>query len=202
MVKVIAQRLLFVILALMIAAPAVFATSKKDTEGSTNNDTLKVDPSKIVENLIFDWPKGEKWNAGYNVSGEKGNMQLYFPEGQSSSGWDEMVTVETSIGKKQFVVGLARTIYLGTQRGSPNATWDIIEKGLTKRGRQFVIFEIDCPDFLSGEPPQVQLWTMIMGDTGIFTLQYSYHAKEMPEKRKTQILDMMKNAYIEAKDKE
>ncbi len=199
MIKVIAQRLLFVTLALLIASPAVFATSKPDSDSDT---TKRVDPSKIVETLKFDWPKDDKWIADYHYTGDRRSMQLYFPEGQTSGGWDEMVTVETAFGKRQFVVGLARTIYLGTQKGSPNATWDIIIKGKTERNRQFVIFEIICPDFLTGERPQVQLWKLIMGRTGTFTLQYSYHAKEMAEERKAEIVTMMEGAYLEAKDKE
>ncbi len=192
--KIMARQLLILTLALLLIAPTVFATEKKMEEAKP--DSAAAAP-KISESMVIDWPKEDQWTPDYLYTGKTSRIQLYFPKGQSSSGWNEMFSVETDYGKNGYVVGFAREVYLGTVKGSSNATWNIIEKGNSKHGYPYCLFEVDCPDFLSGEKPQVQLWKMTLGKTGLLTVQYSYRGKEMPEKRKTQILDVLKNAYLQ-----
>lgn len=196
-----ARQLLIGILMVFIISSAAYSTSKKATPSDDPDTASVVDPSKITETLIVDWPEGDKWIPGYLHKGNATRMQLYFPEGQSSESWWEMASIETVYGKTGGVVGLARQIYLGTVRGSSNATWDILKKGNTENGRPFTTIEIICPDFLSGEPAQVQIWKLIMGKTGLYTLQYSFKGKEMPAERKEQILESMHKAYLKVDKK-
>jgi len=195
--KVLLQPILVSFLVIVFPASFSVAADKKVTPDEQSASRAEETP-QIIESLVFEWPDDEKWVEDYHYQGEGTEMQLYFPKGQSSGNWEEMLTQETVYGKSQFVVGLARQIYLGTVKGSPDATWDIISKGKTDNNHQFVIFEIICPDFLSGEPPQVQLWKLIRGKTAMFNLQYSYRDKEMPDNRREKILEMLEETYIKA----
>jgi len=197
-IKATAQHLLIGILMIFLISPAVYAADKK--EDASNN--AKVDPPKITETWVVGFPEKDKWTSDYVHTGTSSRMELFFPEGQSTDNWTEMVTIETAYGKKGSVAGEARLTYLGTVKGSPNATWDILTKGkMAGSGRQFIIYEIICPDFLSGEQPQVQIWKMIGGRTGLFVLQYSYRGKELPEKRKKEILEFFEKADLKTEPK-
>jgi len=197
--KATAQHLLILTLVLLLAGPGIFAAEK--TEKAKSGDT--VDPSKITETLMFDFPAKDKWKSDYVHTGSSTRMELFFPEGQSTDNWKEMITTEAAYGKTTDVAGEARITYLGTVKGSPNATWDILKKGkMEGSGRKFIIYEIVCPDFLSGEQPQIQLWKMIGGHTGIFVLQYSYRGKELPEKRKDEILEFFEKADLKTEPKQ
>lgn len=197
-IDAIAKHLLIGIMMIMLISPAIYATEKKED----TPDKEKVDPSKIVETLIYELPEKDKWISDYVHVGNSSRIEIFFPKGQSPDNWKEMITTETVYGKKSSVPGEARLTYLGTVKGSPNATWDILTKGrMEGSGRQFIIYEIICPDFLSGEEPQVQLWKMIGGHTGMFVLQYSYRGKEMPEKRKKEILEVLEKADLKTDPK-
>jgi hypothetical protein len=198
----IAKTILIGILMALIVSPVTYSAEKKEEPSQPTDSTSAVAPSQIIETLIVDWPKKDKWTKGLDFSEGANHTELYYPEGQSASGWKEMASVETVIGKTNVnIPGMARMTFLGTERGSPNATWDILKKGRNERNRHFIIYEIICPDFLSEEPPQIQLWKMVVGKTALFTLQYGYRGKEMPDERRKQILEMLDKAYIAVEEK-
>ena len=196
--KAIARNLVIGMLMTLLAYPAVYAARKEEK----SPDKTGEDISKITETWVVNFPEKDNWTSDYVYNGKSSRMELFFPKGQSSDGWKEMITIETTYGKKSSVAGEARLTYLGTVKGSPNATWDILTKGkMEGSGRQFIIYEIKCPDFLSGEQPQVQIWKMIGGLTGLFTLQYSYRGKELPEERKKEILEFFEKADLKIEPK-
>jgi hypothetical protein len=190
----IAQTFLLVVLMVLVVGPAAYS---KDKPKSDDKPDSAAATTKIVETLVVDWPEKDNWTAGYFHQGEENQTQMYFPEGQSHEGWKEMASVETVPGMTHAnVPGLARMTYLGTKKASPNATWDIIKKGNNERGNPFILYQIICPDFVTKEPPQVQLWKITIGKTGLFNLQYSYKGDDMPEERKEQMLKVLDEAYI------
>jgi len=196
----IAQTLLLVLLMALIVSPKAYSTEK--TESADKPDSTAV-PTDIVETMVVNWPEKDNWTPGYFHRGEESQTQMYFPEGQSHEGWKEMASIETIPGMTHAnIPGLARMTYLGTKKASPNATWDIIKKGNTERGNPFILYEIVCPDFITKEPPQVQLWKITIGKTGLFNLQYSYKGDDMPAERKEQMLKVLEEAYIKAEKKE
>jgi hypothetical protein len=189
-------------MALFVFYPAVLAETKpSDTPEKATSENPE-DTLQITENWEVAWPEDNEWTSNYVHTTAKSKMEIYYPAGQTPGSWKEMLTVEALYSPKKNVIGLARQIYLGTVRGSPDATWDILTKGTTEQGYAFVTFEIICPDFLSGEPPQVQLWKLIIGRTGLFTLQYSYHGEKLPPERKEQILAIFDNSYIKTEEKQ
>jgi hypothetical protein len=179
-----------------ISAPT-FAKSKPATE-----DTTAQQVPDITETQIIQWPEGSDWQLSNTYTSGASEYSLYYPKGQGDQNWEEMVTLEVVHGKnsRTNLPGMARMTYLGTRKGSPNATWDILEKGYSGEAKEYphIIYEIDCPDFLSKEPAQVQLWKLTDGKTSLFNLQYSYRGKEMPADKKEEIMTMLKKSYIKA----
>ena len=93
--------------------------------------------------------------------------------------------------------GMARTIYMGTKEASPHAEWKILYKGPGDDDYSYIVFQITCPDFLSGEEPQLQYWKVIQGDQMLFTIQYTYKNEIMPEDKQFKILEAINNGHIE-----
>ncbi len=186
-----------VLFVLSMSAPT-FATTKPATEDSTVQQV-----PDITETQVIEWPEGSDWQLSNTYTAGASEYSLYYPKGQGDQNWEEMVTLEIVHGKgnvKMNLPGLARMTYLGTRKGSPNATWSILEKGYSDEAKEYphIIYEIDCPDFLSKEPAQVQLWKLTNGKTSLFNLQYSYRGKEMPAEKKEAIMTMLKKSYIKA----
>lgn len=180
-----------------IAAPAI--AGDKPAAGDS---TVRQKPD-IKETQIIEWPDGAGWHLANTYASGASTYSLYYPKDQGDDNWQEMVTLEIVQGRGKTgmnLPGLARMTYLGTRKGSPNATWDIIEKGYSNEAKEypFIIYEIDCPDFLSKEPAQVQLWKLTDGKTALFNLQYSYRGKEMPPEKKEEIMNVLKTSYIKA----
>jgi hypothetical protein len=194
-----ANILLIILLIVMFMASGALSGDKPGKK--SQSDSLKAG-EKISESLVFEWPEEGKWKSEFVHTYDKTTSEYFYPAGQSSTNWIEMGSVEIVEGKKNFnIPGTARIIYLSTQKGSPDATWDIIKKGYTETKRPFIIFEIICPDFLSGEPAQVQLWKIIAGKTSQFIIQYSHRGKEITDSTREKILEILKKADIKAEIK-
>lgn len=197
----------YLLVALIICAflgSTAIAIKKKPESTDTPDTVGMVDTENIIESLAVAWPPEDKWYSESVHYGESTEMELFYPKGQSSDGWQEMATIEIVHGqpRKANLPGTARMTYLGTRRGCPNATWDILKQGENERDQRFIIYEIICPEFTSGEPPQIQYWKLIAGKTNLFNLQYSYRGTEIPAKRRVQILDVLDQAYIKVEKKE
>ena len=176
------------------------------TEPPTVDSTAQQQPD-ITETQIIEWPDGAGWHLANSYVAGSSDYSLYFPKDQGEENWREMVILEVVHGKgnvKTNLPGLARMTYLGTRKGSPNATWEILEKGYSDEAKEYphIIYEIDCPDFLSKEPAQVQIWKLTDGKTALFNLQYSYRGKEMPPDKKEEIMTMLKKSHIKAEKNE
>jgi len=184
-----------ILLLISIGTPAS-AVNKPAPEDSAVQQT-----PDIVETQVIEWPEGSDWQLANTYTAGASEYILYFPKGQGEQNWEEMVMLEIVHGKgkvKTNLVGLARITFLGTRKSSPNATWDILEKGYSDEAKDYphIIYEIDCPDYLTDEPAQVQLWKLTDGKTALFNLQYSYRGKEMPADKKQEIMTMLKKSHI------
>lgn len=184
-----------VLFMLSMSAPG-FAAEKPATEDSTAQQA-----PDITETQVIEWPDGSDWQLADTYASGTSEFSLYYPKGQGEKNWEEMVTLEIVHDTKKAglnLPGLARMTFLGTRKGSPNATWDILEKGYSDEAKEYphIIYEIDCPDFLSGEPAQVQLWKLTDAKTALFNLQYSYRGEKMPENKKEEIMTMLKKSHI------
>lgn len=169
---------------------------------ATNDSTVQQKP-EITETQVIEWPDGAGWKLANTYTSGSSIYKLYYPKDQGEEDWKEMVTLEIVQRKGKAgmnLPGLARMTYLGTRKGSPNATWNILDKGYSNEAKEypFIIYEIDCPDFLSKEPAQVQLWKLTDAKTALFNLQYSYRGKEMPADKKEEIMNVLKKSYIKA----
>lgn len=162
-------------------------------------DSAKADAPLVKEKMVIPWPSGEVWSGGQVT--QKPPTELFFPKGQSGSNWTEMVSTEFHAGRMNVnLPGQARLNFLGTQKASPNATWEIIGKGWKDEVNSeypYIGIEIKCPDFLTKEPPQYQIWQFIQGHSGFFIVQYSYRGESMPDTRKDAIVAMFSKVRIE-----
>lgn len=162
----------------------------------------KVD--KYDEVFKMTWPEVDKWqkeNVHTNATGR--SIEFYYPENQNNKSWREMATIEIEpLSQNASLSGRARTIYMGTQQASPHAEWKILYKGQDEQGYNYIVFQITCPDFLSGDEPQLQYWKMVHGDQHLFTIQYTYKDEVMPEDKQLRILEAINGAHIELVEKE
>ena len=190
---------ILVVLSVLIICVPGFAGSKPESTDST----MAKEP-KIEESLVIEWPEDGNWYLDQSYAPGPSTIQVYFPEGKGGDAWQEMATIETVYGKTGVnLPGMARMTFLGTQKGSPDATWEILEKGYLDETRKtaFIIYEIICPEFLSGEPPQIQYWKLIGGRTALFNVQYSYRGKDIPKEKKEVILEALKKAHLKIEEK-
>ena len=172
---------------------------KEEPKKPTDSSGISQD-KPIKEKIVVEWPKSGNWVAGDVITGPP-RTEVFYPKGQSAADWSEMGTIEYDVQyKASDLGGRARLLFLGTQKGSPNAKWNILTRGFKdeeKKDYQFIFFRIDCPDFTSGEPAQVQFWLLMRGKTGLFTVQYSYKGKEIPEANGNAISQTLKDTHIE-----
>ncbi len=191
---------LVLILTIFLAALSFTAVLGKGPDTQPADSAAKEQPFTGSEKAIVNWPKAGNWIAGDVIPGPP-RIEVFYPKGQSATNWTEMGTVEFDSKNKHIdLFGLARTIFLGTQKGSPNAKWNVLTDGFKdekNKAYPFIFFRIDCPDFLSGEPGQIQFWLLIQGKSGIFTVQYSYKGTVLPQGKGNEILQIMKDAQIE-----
>jgi len=155
------------------------------------------DPN-LVETLVTEWPETGHWKSALLHNRPGGTVEFFYPEGQGSKDWREMFSREEQVKAQAFVnmMSRAREIFLGTQKGSPNATWKILNRQKDENDNRIIIFRIDCPDFTSGEEAQIQLWKIIEGKTKVFTVQYTFRGKEMPEEKRLEISKAIDKAYV------
>lgn len=185
--------ILFILTVLFLCAP-VFAGSKPESDDST-----KAEVPAIKETLVIDWPEDENWYLDNSYTGGQSTIEVYFPEGKGGDAWQEMATIETVYGNtKVNLPGMARMTFLGTQKGCPDATWEILDKGYLDEDNKsaYILYEIICPEFLSGEPPQIQYWKLVVGETALFNVQYSYRGEKIPKEKKEVILETLKNGHL------
>ncbi len=152
---------------------------------------------KYKEVMEMEWPAIDKWKSDNLHQNGQNSIEFFYPEGQSSQSWREMGTIEiNAIDKTVSLTGKARSIFLGTQQASPHAEWKILYKGNSENGYRYIVFQITCPDFLSGEQPQLQYWKMIQGDQKLFTIQYTYKDEVMPEDKQLRVLEAIDGAHV------
>lgn len=192
--------------ALVLIIPVILFASTvlaKDKPTDSTSTTL-VNIANIEETVIIDFPEKGEWKSDYLLQGENDSyMELYFPKGQSSGNWLEMITIEKVGGKRRpNLAGSARIIFLGTRQGCPEAEWKILERGKEDPLHPYIVFEIRCPKYPANKPPEIQIWKLIVGQTGMFTVQYTYKGEEIPERNREEIKKSFDSAYIKTESLE
>ena len=90
--------------ALVLIIPVILFASTvlaKDKPTDSTSTTL-VNIANIEETVIIDFPEKGEWKSDYLLQGENDSyMELYFPKGQSSGNWLEMITIEKVGGKRR-----------------------------------------------------------------------------------------------------
>lgn len=156
----------------------------------------------IVETIIMEWPSSSEWISDMVHQSGATSIEFFYPQGQTKTNWTEMGTIEvTRLTTQINLMSRARVTFLGTQKASPEATWKILFKGDDDDGHRVLIYEIICPSFLTGEGPQIQYWKMVLADTKLFTIQYTFKGKEIPEVKKQEILTALELCYVKTEKK-
>lgn len=153
--------------------------------------------SAVKESIVINWPADVKWISDYVSSRDKGRTELFYPEGQSKMNWTEMVSTEEAYGKLPMdLTEVARVILMGTQQGCPDAAMEIIEKKPTGPGYPTITFVITCAKFTAKQPPEVQIWKMFAGKTGLYSVQYTYRGEKMPDDKRVQALTILQRSRL------
>ncbi len=180
------------VLALLVSISS--ATSKKDDKPA---DTAAI--PDIKETVKVSWPEEDDFILSFHQDDSLHWVRLYYPRGQTNYKWQERGWVEYLQRRTGHVnlAGTAREKFLDARQLCPDATWDIISKSGREAKYPYIIFEIKCPAYNAKEPPDIQVWKMISGKTGIFVVEWTYRGEEIPKDRKEQILEVLNDAEIE-----
>lgn len=150
----------------------------------------------VKETITINWPTEVKWFSDYVSTREKGRTELFYPEGQSKTNWTEMVSTEATYSKVPDLTEMARIILMGTKQGCPDAVMEILEKSPAGAGSPTLIFELRCPTFLAKQPAEVQLWKLFAGQSGLYTLQYTWRGETLPAEKRTEALTLLKKSKL------
>ncbi len=185
------------VLVLAVYLMVGIAGAAPKTEDKTTTGKVEAAKPQVKETVVMEWPKDGKWTSGFKTGNDKGQTELFFPQGSSTGGWTEMGSIEAVPGKPiADLTGMARVILMGTQQGCPDARLEILEKKTDLKEYPWIIFEIRCPKFLAEQPPEIQFWRIISGKSGLLTVQYSYRGEQIPEDKRIQILTAIKGARV------
>ena len=188
-----------VILIFALMTSLTWATVRKD-----DKKTETPDYSNIIENIDFTLPEDQGFKLGFNLEDSLHWLKIYYPKGQSSYKWTEMVWHEylRSTMLTINLPGTAREKYLDARKLCPDATWDIISKSGKEAKYPSIIFQISCPKYLNPqEPADIQIWKLIAGKTGLFVAQWSYRGKEIPKDKKEMIVKQLELTKIVSEEK-
>lgn len=182
--------------ALMLTAGAAIGENKPASQPPASQSQTPPAPT-VKESIVIDWPEGVKWVSDFVSSRGKGRTELFYPEGQSKTNWTEMVSTEATYGKiPGDLMEIARVILMGTKQGCPDAAMEIIEKKPTGPGYPSITFVITCPKFTANQPPEIQLWKMFAGKTGLYTVQYTYRGEKLPDDKRIQGMTILTRSRL------
>ena len=131
-----------VILILTLLSTLTWAVGREDDKKVETPDY-----SNIEENIDFTWPEVQNFKLGFQHEDSIRWIKIYYPKGQSSYKWVEMIWHEYLNTPTQAVnlPGTAREKYLAARKSCPDATWDIISKSEKEDKYPYVVFQINCP---------------------------------------------------------
>lgn len=162
-----------------------------------NDDQGQKDISKSTETLDMNWPKNGQWKSGMKQTFGQTTIEFFYPKDQSKNNWSESGSIEIRPTSKEVpIVSTARNVFLGTQKASPKATWDILEQGKFEDGNKYIIIEIICPEYRTKDEPQIQYWKVIEGRVMTYFIQYSHKGTTISDEKKVEILGAIKNAKL------
>lgn len=196
--RVYLKYLLFSVLILVFLSAIATAVPRPTKEPLDTTDY-----SNITENLVFNFPEDDNFKLGFKHEDSIRWVNIYYPKGQSTYKWQEMIWHEYLVQTAQRInlPGTARKKYLQARKSCPDATWNILSKSGKDSDYPFIIFEIKCPKYVVDEPADIQLWKIIGGKTGLFVVEWSYRGDEIPDDRKEEILKYLDEATLVARPK-
>lgn len=183
---------LFSLMLMMLLFFSVANAKIKESEKPADT----ADYSMIVETVIVTWPEEDNFKLGFNYDDSVRWIRIFYPQGQSSYKWQEMGWVEFLKAESRQVnlPGTARERFLDARKMCPKATWDIIERSGKDADYPYIIFQIKCPEYSVGDPADIQVWKLMAGKTGMFVVEWSYRGEKIPDDRKEEILEILKNS--------
>ena len=121
------------------------------------------------ESLILDWPDSEGWKVGDNQKDDQQQVIDMIHSNETIEKWTELGNMSVIFGVKGVPMDQAMNLMFDQAKANaPKAKLTFIEKDESAT-HPWIIFMIECPNFLNDNTPESQLWFIIQGDDCLYT---------------------------------
>jgi len=120
------------------------------------------------ETLKIDWPEEYNWQLLSNHEDEKLQVLEIIPKVETANNWSLLGQMMVIKGESNINMEKAKMLMFSqTQINAPNAKLTELEK---KEDIEFpwILFKVECPNFLEDENPESQLWYITKSDNALY----------------------------------
>jgi tetratricopeptide (TPR) repeat protein len=121
------------------------------------------------ESFSLHWPESENWKIGSNQENDKMTMIEFIHSNETFENWTEIGTSTAYKNSTNVPCDVVMNItFENLKKDSPKAKLTVIEKD-EKAEFPWILFTIECPNFIDDNKPESQLWYIIQGKTSLYT---------------------------------
>ena len=121
------------------------------------------------ESFSLHWPESENWKIGSNQENDKMTMIEFIHSNETFENWTEIGTCTAYKNSTNVPCDVVMNMtFENLKKDSPKAKLTIIEKD-EKAEFPWILFAIECPNFIDDNKPESQLWYIIQGKTSLYT---------------------------------
>ena len=148
------------------------------------------------ESFALHWPESENWKIGSNQENDKMTMIELIHANETFENWTEIGTCtayKNSINVPCNVV--MNMTFENLKKKSPKAKLTVIEKD-EKAEFPWILFTIECPNFIDDNKPESQLWYIIQGKTSLYTNFRAVKKATIPSELKEKWIPFFKSGKM------
>lgn len=121
------------------------------------------------ESFSLHWPENENWKIGSNQENDKMTMIEFIHSNETFENWTEIGTCNAYKNSTNVPCDVVMNMtFENLKKDSPKAKLTVIEKD-DKAEFPWILFTIECPNFIDDNKPESQLWYVIQGKTSLYT---------------------------------
>ena len=175
-----------------------FQRAKEIGDKSANSYISKYCNKKDAkeEFLNLKWPKNENWKEQTPQENDKMKFVELLRNNETFENWTEIGTCtayKNSINVPCNVV--MNMTFENLKKKSPKAKLTVIEKD-EKAEFPWILFTIECPNFIDDNKPESQLWYIIQGKTSLYTNFRAVKKATIPSELKEKWIPFFKSGKM------
>lgn len=148
------------------------------------------------ESFMLHWPESENWKIGSNQENDKMTMLELIHSNETFENWTEIGTCTAYKNAVNVPCDVAMNMmFEQSKKTSPKAKLTFIEKD-EKAEYPWIIFTIECPNFIDDNKPESQLWYIIQGKTSLYTNFRAIKKSSIPNDLKEKWISFFKSGKM------